>query len=196
MQIKEQIIKIGKEYTEDFSLDKKSISENYLKVYNHFAKCFENEKEKSLLLLGGIGTGKTMMMKIFQRMLIGTERKFKWADANKLRFMVEDFSLSQIMENYGYDLKMDLYIDDAGMYSLGQLKFGNSVNIITEIISDRYPLFINHGYKTHLSSNLPFSNNDSHPGLETIQSVFGNRVHDRLKEISEIFIINGDSLRK
>ncbi len=195
MSFKETIISIGKEYVANFSLDDPSVSKNYLNIYNHFAKSFENQKEKSILLIGGIGTGKSMMMKIFHRLLSTTERKFKWADSNKLRFMVEDTSLSEIMELYGYDLKTDLYIDDAGLNNSGQMKYGNSINIITEIIMDRYPLFINHGYKTHLSSNLPFSNHVDYPGLETVQSVFGNRAHDRLREISEIFTIDGPSLR-
>lgn len=196
MELKKTIIKIGKEYSKDFSLDVPSINSNYLKIYNHFAKSFDNEKEKSILLLGGIGTGKTIMMKIFQRLLVETPRQFKWADSNKLRYMVEDLPLSEIMDEYGGNLKMDLYIDDIGLNGSGHIKFGNSINIITEIIIDRYPLFINYGYKTHISSNLPFSNKPEHQGLETVQSIFGNRVHDRLKETSEIFIIEGSSLRK
>ncbi len=142
---------------------------------------------------GIVGIGKSAMMRIFHRMFKDTERKFKWVSGLELKDMAEQMTTGEIKNIYGYGLKCDLYIDDIG-FTVDVKRYGNTVNIISEIIMDRYDLFISSGFKTHLSSNIVTSTQDAN--TPSIEKIYGNRVLDRVVEINELIVWNGKSLRR
>ena len=123
-----------------------------------------------------------------------TPSRFKWVNAYELKDLSEIYTTLQIKEMYGYDLKMDLYIDDIGV-AVDVKRYGNTVNIITEILMERYDLFINSGFKTHLSSNLLTSVLNESNSV-TLKSVYGARILDRIIEMTSVVIFKGDSRRK
>ena len=82
---------------------------------------------------------------------------------------------------------MDLYIDDIGV-AVDVKRYGNTVNIITEILMERYNLFINSGFKTHLSSNLLTSVLNESNSV-TLKSVYGARILDRIIEMTSVVIL-------
>jgi hypothetical protein len=55
------------------------------------------------------------------------------------------------------------------------------------VILDRYEIFIENKIKTHLTTNLTNSQ---------LQTRYDLRVYDRLKEMFNFVILDGDSLRK
>lgn len=193
---KDYILDFGlKMYGEDFSLRDAELLAIYKKVYDYFLKRDKNKCKKGILVIGGLGVGKSAMMKIMQRIFKDTNSRFKWVNAYDLKDLSEVYTTSQIKEMYGYDLKMDLYIDDIGI-SVDVKRYGNTVNIITEMLMERYDLFISSGYKTHLSSNLLTSiTNDVH-NTPTLKSVYGARILDRIKEMTEVIKFKGESQRK
>lgn len=193
---KETIIYIGQQmYGNDFNLNNNAVLAVYKNVYEYFVKRSNNNTKKGILVIGGLGVGKSAMMKVLQRLFKDTEARFKWVNAYDLKDLSEVHTTSQIKEMYGYDLKMDLYIDDIGI-SVDVKRYGNTVNIITELLMERYDLFIGTGYKTHLSSNLLTSiTNDIH-NTPTLKSVYGARILDRVKEMTEVITFKGDSQRK
>ncbi len=193
---KDYILEFGlKMYGEDFSLKDAEVLCAYKKVYEYFLKRSKNKCKKGILVIGGLGVGKSAMMKVMQRVFKDTESRFKWVNAYDLKDLSEVYTTSQIKEMYGYDLKMDLYIDDIGI-SVDVKRYGNTVNIITEMLMERYDLFIASGYKTHLSSNLLTSiTNDVH-NTPTLKSVYGARILDRIKEMTEVVKFKGESQRK
>jgi hypothetical protein len=65
--------------------------------------------------------------------------------------------------------------------------FGNTTNVMAEILTDRYRLFIDKGIKTYTISNLDMS---------SLNEVYGERLHDRIGEMSNIIMVDGDSFRK
>lgn len=183
---------IGKElYGEKFSVADKKIFNVYKKVYENFLK--DDRRSKGVFILGDLGIGKSAMMRVFQRMFKDTNRRFKWVAGLSLKDMAEQLTTGEIKEHYGYSLKCDLYIDDIG-FTVDVKRYGNTVNIISEIIMDRYDLFISAGFRTHISSNVTLVSTDTI--TPSIEKIYGNRVLDRLREMDELVAWNGESLRK
>ena len=186
----------GKEmYGEKFRLIDPDLTDCYKSVYGRLVDLNQKKAKKGVLVIGNVGVGKTAMMKIMQRAFKRTETAFKSVNSYQLRDMSENLTIGEIKAIYGADLKMDLYIDDIGVFS-DVKRYGNTVNIIGEIIMERYDLFIASGYRTHLSSNLMTDIKDNVKNIPTIKSVFGARVLDRIKEMNDIFIFKGSSKRK
>ena len=193
---KDAITYLGKEmYGKDFNLDTENVCKVYQSVYEYLVKQSKGKLKKGLLIIGGLGVGKSAMMKIMQRIFKETPARFKWVNAYELKDLSEIYTTSQIKEMYGYDLKMDLYIDDIGV-SVDVKRYGNTVNIITEILMERYDLFINSGFKTHLSSNLITSITNDFKNTSTLKTVYGERILDRIIEMTTVIIFKGDSYRK
>ena len=191
----EAIKLVGKEFVSDFDIESESLREAYRATYQNFIDGLNlDKKTKGLLIIGSIGCGKSIMMKVVQKLFKDSPRAFKWVTGTALRDMMDDLTVSEIKERYGYDCKMDLYIDDIGVNEAVTRKYGNGINIISEILMERYELFITEGFKTHLSTNLvPKKGNDDTPNLE---NVYGLRVYDRIKEMCQLVTIKSKSLRK
>jgi len=183
-------------YGEAFSIEEETLKTPYKKTFENFKK---KKGKKGVLVIGQVGSGKSAMMKVYQRMFKDTERRFKLVKAYELKDMSEEMTTGQIKEIYGSDLKCDLYIDDIGINQDAK-RYGNTVNIISEIIVDRYELFINAGYRTHFSSNVIAEYkgdiNDPKSKMPTLRSLYGGRVLDRIKEMCDIIVFKGTSLRK
>lgn len=188
---------IGNELYEGFSIKDEPLRNAYKLAYETIvADCNKNGKSKGLLIIGSIGCGKTAMMKVYQKLFLGQLRGFKMTNGGILKDMLDELSVLEIKERYGYACKMDLYIDDIGVNFNTSNKYGNKVNIISEILMERYDLFISEGWKTHLSTNLLPKLEDNPNNTPTIQTVYGSRVYDRIKEMCQLITINSPSLRK
>ena len=193
---KEIIESVGREFTKDFNVNE-SLFLAYKSVYENLINGLDkNAKSKGLLIIGSIGVGKTLMMKVYQKMFLGSKRAFKMIKGASLQDLLEVNSIFEIKQAYGYDLKMDLYIDDIGINNPDFKRYGNSTNVIAEILMERYELFIDEGFKTHLSSNLLARLENNPNNIPTIETLYTNRVFDRIKEMCELIVIDGKSLRK
>lgn len=188
MKISEKIIELGMDYIPSFSLEKGSLHSKYKKVFESIYL-----GDKGVLLVSGVGCGKSIMMRVMQRLLKDTDRKFRWVNAIDLKDMVEEYGVTVVKDLYGRNLKMDLYIDDIGTSYVGK-RFGNFVNIITEIVFERCELFVSSGIKTHFSSNIPpYSNHDN---VDSLNGSYGERACDRIVEMCDLVSWNSKSLRK
>lgn len=185
--------KIGKEfYGEKFNLDNQDLFFCYKKAFEIILTRSEKINSKGFMIIGGIGVGKSAMVKIMQNFFKDSDSKFKWVNAYKLKDLSEAFTSLEIKESYGYGFKGDLYIDDIGL-TTDVKRYGNTINIISEIILERYDLFISSKIKTHFSSNLPAHSKDEN--VQTLIKTYGSRVVDRMKEMCEIINFNGESKR-
>jgi DNA replication protein DnaC len=194
----EAITILGKKISNDFSISEEPRLSIYRNCYEKFIKRLEKyNTEKSIALIGSIGVGKTTMMKIMQKLFKDSESRFMWVTGRELNAMLEDYTVSELIERYGKSLKMDLYIDDIGIGNSSFHKYGNSINIISEILLDRYELFCSEGFKTHISSNIPLAlDKAKYPNVMTLMDMYGDRVIDRIKEMCDITTWQGKSLRK
>jgi len=179
-------------YGDKFNLQDEETFRCYKKAYENLIKIIEKPNSKGLLVIGGIGTGKSAMIKILQHFFKDSKANFKWINAYKLKDLSEAFTSLEIKELYGYGLKSDLYIDDIGL-TMDVKRYGNTINIISEIILERYDLFISSKIKTHFSSNLLAHSKDE--SIPTLEKTYGIRVVDRIKEMCDIIIFKGESKR-
>lgn len=169
----------------------------YKNIYSTFQRRLSpNNREKSIFIIGTKGVGKSICMKVMQRLFKDTDARFVYKSGSELVDMLEDFKPAQIKEWYGKGLKCDLYIDDIGLGTAITKNWGNAKNIIAELLFERSELFVTAGFKTHLSSNLPTTVDKlQHPTVKTLEDMYGDRVLDRIYEMSEIISWTGDSLR-
>ncbi|MEO5991778.1 MAG: hypothetical protein ABIP68_09095 [Ferruginibacter sp.] len=202
MNASEKLQQIGKElYGDNFSLQDPNISDPYHKVFNRILLGLKKKKgngsyfkSKGLFINGGVGVGKTAMMRVMQRYFKDTGRRFRLVTAGELRDMSETMTIAEIKAIYGANLKCDLFIDDIGI-NVDVRRYGNTVNIISEIIYERYELYVASGFKLHLTSNAPPSLKDNPKNIPTIETIYGARIFDRIKEMCELVVYTGKSLR-
>lgn len=196
MRGSEAIQTLGEKLNKNFHLEDERMLSVYRQVYENFIKGLE-ENNKGILLIGSVGVGKSFLMKIFQKLFKDSPRRFKWINAYDIADFIEYYSVAELKETYGRNLKADLYIDDIGSSNATISKFGNTTNIIAELITERYDLFVSEGFKTHLSSNRVTSlDKKQFPTHVTLEDMYGIRVLDRLREMCETIVWKGESLRK
>lgn len=194
----EAIKTLGVKLFKDFDIDSEPRLSIYKRCYENFIEGLDEEKRnKGLLIIGQIGVGKSVMMKIMQKLFKDSVRGFKWLVCSDLVDLLEHYTPSEVKQMYGRELKMDLYIDDIGVGNSIFNKYGNTTNIISDILSERYELFVSEKIKTHVSSNKSTSlDKKLFPDIITLEDLYGIRIIDRLKEMCETIVWKGDSLRK
>jgi DNA replication protein DnaC len=197
----EAVIKVGKTIHADFDISDELIKSIYKQGYENFVNNLAPEiREKGIALVGSIGVGKSTLMRVLQTLFLETRSKFMWVNAIEFTDMIRERgidSASEIKDMYGKNLKRDVYFDDLGMGSIDFKKYGNAINIVAEILLERYELFISSGIRTHFSSNLPLKvNKENYPGVITLQDLYGDRIIDRLTEMCTKIAWKGTSLRK
>lgn len=192
---RQAILRIGGLLSPNFSLNDKDLDGCYQKVYNALVEAIRGqESNRGVILFGRVGCGKTLCMRIMHQLFRDSRRKFLFKRAVDIRDMLEEMSIGQIKEQVGYGLKADLYIDDIGVLDADIKKYGNTISLIGEIILDRYELYKNEGFLTHFSTNIiPQSTDPNSPSLE---KYFGDRVFDRIQEMTKVVFFKNKSLRK
>ena len=80
----------------------------------------------------------------------------------------------------------NMMFDDLGAEK-NMAYYGNTVNVMQEILLDRYEHFVRNGLQTHLTTNLD---------LSEIDSVYGTRVASRMHEMFNFVMLGGDKNAK
>lgn len=153
--------------------------------------------DKGLLLMGNVGTGKTLLMKAFsrnKRQCYNVVSCRSLADGYSKDGMaaVEPFFEPQFEAAGDFRIfnqrQLGRCFDDLG--AEGQKKsYGNEVNVMADIILARYDL--RHEFpwnQTHITTNL--ENGDE------IEAMYGTRVRDRMREMFNVITLDGESRRR
>jgi len=188
----QEINTIGKEFTPNFI-----ISEADAPYYTSLIKYFTSGSPKGLYVGGEVGTGKTISMKIMQRMFGGF-------NIISSRHLVREFLQSKVngmdvLDAYGRNsfqkdangnrnVKKPIHIciDDLGLDEVNSKLYGNQVNIFMEILLDRYECWTEFGMKTFITTNA---------SPKIMEESYGLRVRERLREMCEYITITGKSKR-
>lgn len=141
--------------------------------------------DKSIMLVGSVGTGKTMLLHAM----------------SKIRNVPNPISGRMISENFIVNEKdvspyfiHNLIIDDLGTNDdIESFNGKDKVEKMKLLLEQRYFLFKKSKKKTHLSTNkLIKSSGDE----VTIDALYGERVPDRIREMCNVIVLTGKSLRK
>jgi len=192
MKYYEKIIEIGKTIIPEFEITDE-LAVIYEDIYTYFSKQHGHlDLKKGLLLTGSIGTGKTTAMKIFSKM-------FHFGIVST-RYIIREFNTEgmSILDHYGRNSYMmkgvplervptTICFDDLGMEETNSQLFGNKANVMGEILLDRYDCYIKSGMITHGTTNLL---------INDLENIYGDRIRDRLREMMNLVIFKGKSLRK
>jgi DNA replication protein DnaC len=160
---------------------------------------FEEMKEgwsldKGILLAGTIGTGKTTIMKAFASNKRGC---FKVMSCRKMADLFADQG-PEVMHTYSkllneplsastfYQNQLGLCFDDLGTERVGK-RYGDSVNVMEQIILNRYDNSDAAWHYTHITTNLT---------AEEIEQYYGSRVRSRMREMFNLVTLTGEDRRK
>ncbi len=171
----------------------------YTALCQYFAKdkAFENTGltvnipsiDKGILLIGGYGCGKTSSLQVFHH--IGrsiydkTGDTFMWFRMISCNGLVNEFEGLESPKDKDNFIKKyvggEVYFDDFGTENIAS-NFGKR-NLMKDILEERYLK----KKKCHLTTNL---------NLEEIAQKYGGRVFDRMQEMFNIIVWEGESFRR
>jgi len=137
--------------------------------------------QKGVLMIGGVGCGKTVALKILGK-LSNSSPKYIAVPELALGFATD--GMEYIKDNITACRGWHMIFDDIGAEQ--KTKSFGTVLPIEEIIMHRYLLWQESRVLTHFATNLD--------GAE-IERLYGERVLDRMKEMCDVVIVDGGSLR-
>lgn len=142
-------------------------------------------REKGLFLVGDVGTGKTVALKI-----INNARGYDFLKSHKI---TEDSKshehssqfIKELLRRYSGDTNKNIIIDDLGD-ELTMNNYGIKSEFMSEVIRYRHETFLSRGDLTLISSNM---------SQAKFIDRYGERIYSRIKQMCEVVVCNGDDLR-
>jgi len=163
-------------------------------VYRALTQYFNRESEgenkfpkdlyKGICLFGGVGTGKTLTMQVFQQFTRNNTNKFKIFDMKTIARDVQKNGID-VLEEY---MRGTCCYEDVGFENPVQ-HYGSKWDVFEEIVNICYEK----GKTFHFTTNLSFNEN---LGYGTFAERYDRRVVDRLNEMVNVIGLDGDSKRK
>lgn len=193
--MKQKIEEVGKIIEPNFKIMQEQEAYYFNLVQYFMQKEGQLDYDKGLFISGDVGTGKTLSMKIMQRLFGG----FRIVSA---RHLIREFLIDgvKVIDNYGrksfeinslgnIDIKKptNYCFDDLLLEEVNSKFYGNQQNLMAEVLLDRYDMFIGYKMKT-------FSTTNATPTM--LETNYGSRIRDRLKEMCNYVTLTGTSLRK
>lgn len=184
----EWILQWGKYlYGEKFDINTPELVFMYRHAYYYFQgrqELCEWDISKGLLFCGTFGNGKTACFSVMQRI-------FNSFQIHKCKNIVDELEDKErgkylVKKTYGKENRNDIMLDDIGAENNQLFLFRNEVNIIDELILDRYDILISDKVRTHGTSNFE---------SEDFEKNYGPRSYDRMKEMFNLIYWTGKSLR-
>lgn len=188
------ILRIGKHFTPDFKIDENN--QEVLKqmlLYFTGNKKFNGDLNKGILLVGGVGTGKSLLFDIFKKYtseVIHTN-SFQVHSAIDIIDRV-NVSGIDILSFYSNNFEgrqahpVRCYIDDIGTKHETVKHYGTEINVIEQLLSLRYNIYKRYGTLTHASTNL-------FPSI--LSETYDKRITDRMVEMFNVIELKGNSRR-
>lgn len=193
--LKQLFIEKLTELEPEFKLDK--YCEPVVNSIINYLRGTELSSKKGLLLMGGVGTGKTLIMrgliKLLSMFSVSCEHYFPsfqevQSYAITAGFAKDGFTIfydGLYIPSHGGAINLTgkmVFIDDLGVESETSY-YGNSCNVIAELLLRRY----DKPDKTFATTNLDG---------KALKAFYGDRVYSRLKEMFNTLILQGDDRRE
>ena len=132
---------------------------------------------KGILLVGGFGVGKTLIMKAFINLINSYQIKIiTTLHGKELTIELPKKGLQDFK-------KKPLFIDDIGKENKEVLVYGTRIKPYVDMISLRYE-FPTWNFGT------------SNYNMNTLKELYGETITDRMKDMYNVIVLNGESFRK
>lgn len=179
----------------DFEVD-----ENNKEVLKQMLLYFTGNKEfngslnKGLMLVGGVGTGKSLLFKVFKDYTMNVIKKNSFQMHSAID-IIDNVNTSGVdyLKPYSHNFEgrhaypIRCYIDDVASTNETVKHYGTDINVIEQLLSLRYNVFERYGTLTHISSN-------KYPSQLSDQ--YDKRIIDRMIEMFNVIELTGNSRRK
>ena len=199
------IINIAKHFEPDFKVtNENKLILKLLLMYFTGNSMFEAELKdlsgvsgslnKGLMLIGGVGTGKSLLFKVFK------EYTMKVLQTNSYQMytaidIIDNANINgtEYLDLFSHRYRNEkpnpirCYIDDIAAKNEEVNHYGTKINVVEQLLSLRYNVFSRYGTLTHCSSNIYPSE---------FETVYDLRIKDRMKEMFNIIELGGESFRK
>jgi DNA replication protein DnaC len=185
---------IGKYYCNSFKIDKNNEDTiNQMLLYFTGSEKCRYELNKGIFLVGGIGTGKTLLFKIFKIYTSSLLKKNSFQSYTTMD-VVENVAISglEYLKIFSDNLQgnravpIRCYIDDIASSNEKVNYYGTDINVIERLLSLRYNVYQKYGVLTHVSSN-------KYP--KTLEDIYDSRMTDRFVEMFNVLELKGNSRR-
>lgn len=146
--------------------------------------------QKGILLTGPIGCGKTSLMTLI-KYFFPQNMQYQLKSSREIGFEFEKEGF-KVINRYGSEilsnplLRIRFCFDDLGVEQAHK-HFGNSCDVMGEVLLSRYELFVSKGIFTHVTTNLSASE---------IEQRYGNRVRSRMREMFNLVAFDKASMDK
>ncbi len=150
----------------------------------------EPSLNKGLMIIGGVGTGKSLLFNVFKKYTGEILRTNSFRSYTSIS-IIDDVNVNGVEhlelfnENYGYPITC--YIDDIASKNETVKHYGTEYNVIEQLLSIRYNAYSRRKKLTHISTN-------KYPS--ELEGVYETRIIDRMKEMFNMIELNGKSFRK
>lgn len=152
---------------------------------------FNGNLEKGIMLMGGLGVGKSHLMSFFfqnqmrcYRMASCRQIEGRW-NANEpevIDFYSREIGVAVNSNKFGH-AQIGVCFDDLGTETIPSKRFGEEKNVMSEIIMARYENNIPFSF-THFTTNLT---------ADKISALYGDRVRDRIKEMCNLIVFSSNA---
>lgn len=153
--------------------------------------------EKGIYLFGHVGRGKTLLMRCFkiftnliEEKLTKAEREFtpRSFKMESCKTLVLDVANSKSVEVLRKYYKGNYCLDDLGAEDDYKL-FGNDLNVMLDVITERRKCFVEQNIVTHVTSNMP-------PDEDKLIARYDARFESRCHEMFHFIYLDGKDYRK
>ena len=178
-----------------------TIDQDNLKVIENLFYYFigverEYDLNKGLWIMGGNGTGKTKILKIFS--LFG-QKRYNGFKVYECMTISNEYATKGDIEKYTYNQQgsystqkpADMGFDELGRETIPANHFGQRLNVMQYILHIRYSLWQSEGIKTYITTNL--STDEVHDLYDGDKDKF---ISDRCREMFNVVTLLGNSRRK
>lgn len=188
-----------KSFTDIFPIDEEK-EKDYITIVKRLCCYFADDsrfdtdtmnRNKGVLLFGGVGVGKTTLMQAFQRNALYSYRVISCREV-ETKFSVDgntaidEFSQNRVIpinsNPYGHK-EIGYCFDDLGTENAITKHFGNAKNVMADVLLNRYDNKLD-PRATHITTNL---------SLQEIEKFYGTRVLDRIAENFNIITFDKDA---
>jgi DNA replication protein DnaC len=185
------ILNIAKSIEPDFLINENN--KNLLKqllLYFTGSDDFEGSLKKGIMLIGGVGTGKSLLFRIFKEYTSQIIRinSFQYHTGQEI---VDNVNVKGVeymdLFNHNFDNPIVCYIDDIASRNEIIKYYGTEVNVMEQLLSIRYNVYSKYRKLTHVTSNKYPSD---------FKELYDDRIVDRMKEMFNIIELTGESFRK